>query len=228
MVAEKAQNWEEAERCYREEVRISEQIQDWSGLAGSFNHLARVAEGAGRLDDAERWYLRAQETKDKINPSDFSTLGNLARLYLSKGRLTEAEQYAQRALVIIETLDLSAEPWKIYNTLAKIAQAKGNAQEAAQWRRKAQESYFAYPGVAYQLPQWAPAFIQTVAAAVQGNTNAKSEVEKILPKLEARGAEDLAAAIRRMIAGERDFERLRTELAYQSAYIIRRILAVLS
>lgn len=228
MVAQKAQNWEEAERCYREEVRICEQTQDWQGLAASFNQLALVAKGAGRLDDAERWFLRAQEIKNKTNPKDASTLNNLADLYLSQGRLAEAEQYAKRALTIVETLDLSAEPWKTHNILAKIAQAKGNAQEAAQWRRKEQESYFAYPGAAYQLPQWAPAFIQTVAAVAQGNANAKSEVEKILPQLEAGGWQNLVAAIRRMLTGEKEVDSLCAELDREDAYIVRRILAVLS
>lgn len=224
MVAEKAQNWEEAERCYRESVRICEQIRDLPHLASAYNQLGLVAGGVGRLDDAERWYLRAQEIKDKINSKDFSTLGNLANLYLSQGRLAEAEQYAKRAMIIVETLDLSAEPWKTYSILDDIAQAKSNAQEAAQWRRKSQESYFAYPGAAYKLPQSGPAFIQSVAAAGQGNTVAKREVEKILHQLEAKGYQNLSAAIRRLLSGEKDFERLRIELDYQDAYIVRRIL----
>lgn len=229
MIEEKAQNLEEAERCHREAVRIREQIQDLPNLAMSFNQLALVAKGAGRLDDAERWYLRAIELGEQLKY--YSKLGkllsNLADLYLSQGRLAEAEQYAKRALAIDETLDLSAEPWKDYNILAKIAQAKGNAQEAAQWRRKAQESYFAYPGAAYQLPQWAPAFIQTVAAAMQSNTNAKSEVEEILPQLEAGGYQNFVAAIRLMLAGEKEVDSLCAELDRQDAYIVRRILAAL-
>ena len=63
---------------------------------------------------------------------------------------------------------------------------------------------------------------------MQRNANAKSEVEKILPQLEAIDAQDLATAIRRILAGESNFERLRTELAYGEAYIVRRILAALS
>ncbi|MCG3155988.1 MAG: Photosystem I assembly protein Ycf3 [bacterium] len=228
MVAEEARNWEEAERCYRESLKLKESFNDSPGVARTCNQLALVATGAGRLDDAERWYLRAQEIKDKTNPKDASTLNNLADLYLSQGRLAEAEQYAKRALAIKETLDLSAEPWTTYSILGDIAQAKGNAQEAAQWRRKEQESFFAFPGAAYQLPQWAPAFIQTVAAAAQGNTKVKSDVEKILPQLEAIDGQDLADATTRILAGERDFERLRTELNFMEAYIVRRILAALS
>lgn len=230
IVAGEAQDWEEAERCYREAVRIREQIRDLPLLAGDFNQLGIVAYRAGRLDDAERWYLRALDGFEKTDQKNHVALAasNLADLYLSQGRLAEAEQYTKRALVIVETLDLSAEPWKDYNTMAKIAQAKGNAQEAAQWRRKAQESYFSYSGAAYQLPEWAPAFIQTVAAAVQGNTNAKNEVEKFLPQLEAGGWQNLVAALRRLLAGENDVDSLCSDLDLEDAYIVRRILAVLS
>lgn len=231
MVAEQAKDWEEAERCYREAIRIREQICDLPGLATDFNQLAILAQSAGRLEDAERWYLRAIELGEKMNDQKGIAirLNNLANLHLSQGRLVKAEQCARRAATIKETLDLSAEPWITFNNLTKIAQAKGNAQERAQWRRKEQESYFAFPGAAYQLPQWAPPLIQTVAAAVQGNTNAKSEVEKILPQLEAiENWMDLATAIWRMLAGERNFERLRTELEFDEAYILRSIFAVLS
>ena len=230
MVAQKAQNWEEAERCYREAVRIHEQNHDLTKMASGFNQLAIVAKGADRLDDAERWYLRAVEVDEQIgNPKELARdYNNLANLYLSQDRLAEAEQYAKRAVAIMETLDLSASPWAPYNILASIAQAKGNTQEAAQWRRKVQESYFAFAGAAYQLPQWAPAFIQTVAAAVQGNTNAKSEVENILPQLEAGDWQNLVAAIRCMLAGEKDVDTLCAELDLEDAYIVRRIFAALS
>ncbi|NUM64821.1 hypothetical protein HUU39_06045, partial [candidate division KSB1 bacterium] len=87
---------------------------------------------------------------------------------------------------------------------------------------------FCLPRRSIPTPQWAPAFIQTVAAAAQGNANAKSEVGKILPQLEAGGWQNLVAAIRRMLAGENDFDKLRTELDHQDAYIVRRILAALS
>lgn len=228
-VAEKAQIWGEAERYYREAVRILEQVGD-PELGKGFSQLARIAKGTGRYDDAERWYLQAYDILEKTGQKNYvvPVASDLASLYLIQGRFTEAEQYAKRALSGIETLDLSDETWTTYYILAELAQAKGNLQEAAHWRYKEQESYFAYPGAAYELPQWAPAFIQNVAAAVQGNVNAKKEVEKILPQLEASDGKNLAAAVRRMLAGERDFERLRTELHYQEAYIIRRILAALS
>jgi len=230
-VAEEARDWDEAERCYREAVRIREQIRDLPMLATDFNQLALVAEGAGRLDDAERWYLRALEGFEQTGQVQYAAVAssNLADLYLSQGRLDEAARYAHRAREIKETLDLSAEPWKIYSILAQIAEAQGRTDEAAQWRRKEQESYAAYAGAAHQLPQWAPSFIAAVAAAVQGDPAAREEVEQILPQMESsRDWRTLPPVIRRILDGESDFETLRVGLDRFDAYVVRTILARLS
>jgi tetratricopeptide (TPR) repeat protein len=187
-VAQEAEDWDEAERCYREAVRIHEQISNLSGLAESFSQLALVAQGAGRLEDAERWYLRAIELGEQLRY--YKELGkwlnNLTNLYLSQRRLDEAARYARRAVEIKETLDLSAEPWTTYSILARIAEACSNT-EAAEWRRKAQDSFAAFAGAAYQLPQWAPQVIQTTVAAMKGNAEARKYVEGELPKMEAGG-----------------------------------------
>ena len=224
MVAQEAKDWDEAERCCREAVRIREQIRDLPMLATDFNQLAIVAEGAGRLEDAERWYLRAQEIKDKVAPQDASALNNLADLYLSQRRLNEAARYARRAVEIKETLDLSAEPWKTYNILARIADARGNAVEAEQWRRKEQDSFAAFAGAAYQLPQWAPQFIQQVVAVVNGDSSTSQLVNQSLTQMESAGWRNLASAVRRILNGERDFEKLRGGLDREDACIVRAIL----
>jgi len=69
---------------------------------------------------------------------------NLAALLLSQNRLEEAEAYAHRAREIKETLDLSSEPWKTFNILAQIAEKRGRAEEAREWRRKRDEAKRAF------------------------------------------------------------------------------------
>lgn len=228
-VAQETRDWDEAERCYRESLRLKEQQNDLPGVARTYNQLARVAEGAGRLDDAERWYLRAQELKNQVAPQDASTLNNLAGLYLAQGRLDEARQYAESAAAIKETLDLSAEPWTTYSILAEIASKQRRDDESAQWRRKEQESFAAYAGAIYQLPDWAPEFIRAVAAAVQGNADAQATVEDVLSQMvETESWRNLPPIVRLLLAGERDTWALCAELDHYDAFIIRRILAVLS
>ncbi|MGB0386951.1 MAG: tetratricopeptide repeat protein [Ardenticatenaceae bacterium] len=229
IVAQKAQNWDEAERCYREAVRIGEQIRDLPELSKSFNQLARIANSAGRLDDAEQWYLRAQDGFEQTGQPHHAAIvsDHLADLYLCQARLGSAADYARRAVAIKEALDLSAEPWTSYHILARIALAQGRADEAAPWRRKAQDSYAAYVGAAHQLPKWAPSFIAAVIAAVGGDQAAIEQVEEDLPQREADGWEDLSQAIRRLLSGQRDFEALRVDLHWVAAYIVRILLSQL-
>jgi tetratricopeptide (TPR) repeat protein len=228
-VAEEARDWDEAERCHREGLKIDERINDVESIAKTCNQLARVAQGAGRLDDAERWHLRGIEIDEQLDsPKELAEdYNNLANLYLSQGRLDEAERYARRAVEIVEQHHIQTEVWKMYSLLARIAEARGRTDEAAAWRRKEQESYAPYAGAAYQLPGWAPSFIAAVVKVVQGNQEARGEVEKILPQLEA-GGWDCPPVIRRILNGESDVDELCVGLDYGEAYIVRTILAQLS
>jgi len=229
-VAVEAEDWDEADRCFRESLRLRETLNNLPGMADTCQGLAAVAKNAGWLDDAERWYLRAIEIDEQLRRPDGLAMGyrNLAILCLLQGRLDEAVCYAHRAVEIQETLDLSVEPWRTYSTLAQIAEVQGRADEAAGWRRKEQESYAAYAGAAHQLPQWAPSFIAAVVAAVQGSEAAKQEAEEVLPRLEAAEWHNLCNAVRRVLQGEHDFDMLRTDLDREDAYIVRAILAQLS
>ncbi len=224
-VHEEAKVWPRAEECYREAVRIREHIRDWPELAKSYNQLALVAQGAGRLAEAERWYLRAQEIKDKVAPRDVTTLGNLANLYLTQNRLAEAEVYARRAVAIVATLDLSAEPWKSYSILADILQAAGHPAEARQWRRKEQDAFARWPAAGYQLPPWAGPVVQAVIAAAPGQPQAQAAVAGFLPQLaQTNDWRNFAAAIERLLAGEREYDALCLDLDRIDAYMIRAVL----
>ncbi|HRQ23300.1 MAG TPA: tetratricopeptide repeat protein [Anaerolineales bacterium] len=197
--------------------------------AQTCNQLAIVAVSAERPQEAERWYLRAIELKEKHStPSDLaSSLNNLANLYLSQNRLDEAEEYARRALAIMETLDLSSEPWKTYNILAQLAEKRGRMDEVREWRRKEQESFAAFAGSDNKIKQWLP-IIAAVVAACQGNEEAKNQLE---PFLEQQGQTDdwrnLIAVIRRIMNGERD-NNLFEGLDGTDALIVTRILQALN
>jgi hypothetical protein len=123
---------------------------------------------------------------------------------------------------------LPAAPWTTYSILAQIAAAQGDPVAARRWRRQEQESYAAYAGAAHQLPSWAPDFINSVAAAAQGVAEAQEAVAQILPQLEGGGWTNLAAAVKRILAGEQDDETLFDELDRQDAYIIQLILQQLA
>ncbi|MCZ7672243.1 MAG: tetratricopeptide repeat protein [Chloroflexi bacterium] len=131
-------------------MAIRERIRDLPLLATTFNQLAIVAKENGRFADAERWYLRAQEIKDKVAPKDASTLSNLANLYLSQNRLDEARRFAHRALAIKETLDLSAEAWTTYAILADIAAAQGMRPPLVSGGAKSRKATPPMPGLLWK------------------------------------------------------------------------------
>jgi tetratricopeptide (TPR) repeat protein len=229
IVAQQARNWGQAERCYRESVRICEQIRDLPQLAKSFNQLALVAKSAGRLDEAERWYLRASEVYEELQSSyeQSVVLSNLANLYLDQGQLDQAERYARRAAAIKETLDLSAEPWATYNILAGIATARGRAAEAADWQRKEQDSYGAYAGAAHAIRNWQPVIVNIVELC-RANAQPEGDLAAFLDQMgNTNDWRNAVAVIRRILAGERDIEKLRGELDSTDFVIVHTILAQL-
>ncbi len=228
MVAQEAREWDEAEKCYKESLKLKERLSDDPGVARTCNQLAIVAKNAGRLEDAERWYRRAitigEEIGDQLGIA--KRANNLAAFLLEQWRLDEAEGYAQRAREIKETLDLSSEPWTTYDILAEIAEKRQRTEEARDWRRKERESFAAFPGSEQQIARWRPV-IAAVVVAARGNQEARQQVEELCTKLaETKDWKNLSAAIRRILAGERDHDALADSLNLdrEDALVVRRIL----
>jgi tetratricopeptide (TPR) repeat protein len=233
-VAQEAKDWAEAERCYKESLALEERYGDMAGAARTCNQLAIVAERAGRPDEAERWYKRAIEGFKDTGQTRYEATAssNLANLYLTQGRLDEAERFAHRAREIDETLDLSSEPWKDYGILAQIADKRGRAEEARQWRRKEQETYQAFVdrsgGQAdANVRKWEPV-IQAVVAVCNGDTQVMQQLEPFFQRMETTDDwRNLIPVIRRILAGERGIE-LTEGLDRTDAAIVRRILGLLA
>src|SRR5579859_5709352 len=131
-VAQGQKDWNEAERCYRESLVIDERSGDVAGAAKTCNQLAILAIHSSRPIEAEGWFKRALELDELVqpgSPSNASHFSNLAGLLLnevragrfSKTRLTDAKDYAEKALAIREKLDASSEIWNTYTILDKIA-----------------------------------------------------------------------------------------------------------
>ena len=62
-------------------------------------------------------------------------MSQLARIHLLLGDLDTAGRHAHAAREIRESLGLK-EAWKDYNTLAEIAQARGDTRAVAEWAQK--------------------------------------------------------------------------------------------
>lgn len=240
MVFEKARQWDEAERHYREAARIRERegvISGPDGAAATWNQLAIVSEGAGRLEVAEAWYRRAIEnaraTGDKASLA--ARLNNLADLLrVLPGRLSEARALAEEALALKRKLELGSSPiWTTYSVLAGIARREAEnapaseAQarlraEAREHRRLAREAKRRFPGTRHELRRHAGIIVGTVTAAQQPEL--RPQLEEILAKVGPGGGTELVAVIRRVLAGERDTDALCDALNLEDAMVVEAIL----
>ncbi len=237
-VAEEQKEWVEAERCYRESLAIKERLGNAAGAAMTCNQFAIVAENSGRPDEAEGWYKRALELDERVqsgSPGEAKTLNNLANLLVnemqakraSRTRLAEAKGYAEQALAIKERLDASAEIWQTLNILANIADLEGRAEEARDYRRRERETFAAFEGNRYHIDRQHGQLITDIAAAAKGDAEVRAEVEAALPELEEDGWE-IAAATRRIWAGERDWHALVEDLDGQDALLALRVLETIA
>lgn len=228
-VASNKSEWDEAEKCYKEAVSLYEKIGDYVYVASTYYNLAANSQNAGRPSEAERWYLRTLEHTKLLPDQGAKVYNNLASLYLSQNRLDKAEAYARRAVAIVETLDLSSEPWKSYGILAEIAEKRGHKDEVREWRRKEQESFAAFAGSDTKIKQFEP-LIAAIVQAANGDEEAKSYLEGEYSKMQTGGEEWAkgAQSIQRLVAGERDMNVLTEGLIREIALIIMRALQVLN
>jgi tetratricopeptide (TPR) repeat protein len=222
---QEGQNWAKADRAYRESARIQEQQGNIAGAASTYGQLAILNKLMQKPSEAEQWYRKALEIARKVDdkPGESRRLHNLANLLANQpNRLPEAHQLATDALAIKQTLDpAAAEIWKAYSLLAKIATAQNEPDKARGYRHLARTTKADFPGTQYELQKYAP-LIEFVVVAV-GNKAVREQLEPLLPQLEnVKG--QLVAAIRRVLAGERDVEVLWDDLDLEDSMIIAAIL----
>ncbi len=201
------------------------------------NQLAIVAQRSGRPTEAEGWYKRALELDERAQPGSPHPkhLNNLAVLLVDEvragraptTRLAEAKSYAEQALAIKETRDASSGIWNTLSILADIADLEGRAEEARDYRRRERETFAAFAGNRYHIDRQHGQLIAAIAAAALGDAQAREEVEAALPGLEERGWK-IAAATRRIWAGERDWHALAEDLDRNSALLILRVLETIA
>ena len=201
------------------------------------NQLAIVAQLAGRPIEAEGWYKRALEMYEKIQPGSSQqapVLNNLASLLTNEvragrapaTRLAEARRYAERALAIKEPLDASSEIWTTLSILADIAELEGRTEEARAYRHREREAFAAFAGNRYHIDQQFGKLIEAIVAAANGDVQVREAVEEVLPQLEEDGWH-IAAAVRRIWAGEREWHGLVEGVDSNSALLVRRVLETL-
>jgi tetratricopeptide (TPR) repeat protein len=230
-VFEESQQWQEADRAYRESVRIKEQQGDIAASAVTYGQLGVINYRMNKLTEAESWYQKALKGYQLVGnkPNESGALYNLAALLFSQSiRLLEAQQLAEAALEIQQTLDPEATKiWNLYNLLAKIATAQNEPDDKTkEYRHLARTTKAAFAGTQYELQPHAP-LIELVVAAV-GDEAVREPLEPLLVLMVEIGRGQIVAAIRRVLAGEREVEVLWDDLDLDDSMIIAAILGRVS
>jgi tetratricopeptide (TPR) repeat protein len=219
LVYRRGNQLEAAEHACRRSANMKEAQGDLAGAAQTWNNLAIVTQMMGKLADAEAWYRKAiegfKDIGDNINES--KSLNNLACLLQKQpDRLPEVQQLAEQALAIDKTLEpATAEIWTTYGILADIADKQGNAQEAKKYRHLAREAKGNFAGTRYELKQVHSQLILAVA---------RSENVEAALKPYGENWKNLKIAIRQILDGERDVDKLCEPLTFYDAPIIIAIL----
>lgn len=223
-------NWDESEHHYRLAADLKTRLGDATGAAGTWCNLAIVCEERGRSEQAEQWYRQALVVMKNTGhtANEAAIRNNLAGLLADlPGRLQDAQQEAEHALRLKQTLDPDvSEIWKIHTILADIATRQQRPDDARRHRKAARDAMRAFAGTQHQLLRRLPLILACLTAA--SDANAAAQLDAQLAQTPATGRTSLASALRQILAGERDAVALCDHLDPEDSMVIETLLAALA
>jgi tetratricopeptide (TPR) repeat protein len=218
--------WEEAEKSFRIAAQINEQYGDVAGAVESWNQLGLICKNLGKLPEAEEWYRKVLEVDrrfdSKINiAKDLSNIANL--LQQCPQRVNEAQLLAEESLEIMQTLDPAvADIWKIYDILSQISDKQGDLSKVQKYRRLSRHSRANFAGTHYALRQYAQLMSLTIKAV--NDVEVRQQLEPFWDQGIQLGKQNLVAAIRQILNGQRDEDILCERLDIEEAQVVLAIL----
>lgn len=225
MVYEKGKQWDAAEDAYRTSAQIKESLGNLADAASTWGQLGNLNLFVGKLGEAEAWCRKALKQYQQLEnqASTSLILNNLALILQDQPhRLSEARQVAEQALAIDKTLDPAAAAiWNTYEILAMIADKQGDTTQAQEYRHQARQAKAAFAGTQYELRQYGRLIARVVDAVDNAEIREQLEIEM---ENAAEVWQNLVAAIRRILAGERDENILCEPLNSEESMMIYAIL----
>ena len=133
-VAETTQEWAAAEHHHREALRLRREIADARGVLQSLHALGRARLGAGDRDDAERYFIEAEQLAESLGETleRAKIWHTRAELLLRDGDASHAQELATSAL---ETFTQSRTRYDMTHarvTLSRAALASGDERLAVE------------------------------------------------------------------------------------------------
>lgn len=144
IVHQKAGQPQAAEEAYRRALAIEVQLGDTANQAMTLNQLGTLHNQGGRLEEAAAFYRQAVDRSAGDIAGEGRRRNNLADTLCQLGRLDEARQEIERAIVCGQGLGHAAGLWKTWAILSDIETDTGKLPEAQQARQQAIKAYLAY------------------------------------------------------------------------------------
>lgn len=196
-----------AEDAYRRSLAIRVQLGDVAGQATTLIQLGNLYNQLGRLEEAAAFYRQAADRFKDDRAKEGITRGNLADTLHKLGRLDEARQEIERAIVCRQGLGHAAEPWKTWGILYGIETDAGRLPEAQQARRQAIEAYRVYRRDGGENQDLNGQLCNTICQQVQAGQTV--EAQELLRQLEAAPElpdrlRPLLPVLQAIVAGSRD------------------------
>ena len=116
---------------------------------------------------------------------------------------------------------VAAQIWTTYNILAEISDQQGDPAKAREYRRLSRTARTNFAGTEYELRQHSP-LIEAVAMAVD-DAEVRQQLEDYMQKVYPQW-QNLTAAIRQILNGDRDEDILCEGLGDMSSQIVLAIL----
>jgi len=228
MVCQNAKRWKAADEAYQQAATLYEKRGNQAETIAIWNELAEINQANGHLQAAETWYRKAIEgykaQKDwKSVSKGFQKLAKL--LQTQPHRLDEAWQLAEACLNFEKSLEPEqSEILEIYSLLADIAEKRQDTQQAKHYRSLALQAKNKVAGGSTDLQQhqqFIDAMVQTIA-----QPKLRKQLDAMLQQRENKGWRKLTAASRRILEGERDWNKLYEQEALdtEDAMIVQEIL----
>ncbi|HIE00602.1 MAG TPA: tetratricopeptide repeat protein [Thiotrichaceae bacterium] len=228
MVCQKAKRWKAADEAYQQAAKLYEKRGNQAETITIWQQLAQVNQENGHVQSAEIWYRKVIEgyKVQKEWKSVSKGFQNLAKLLQTQPhRLDEAWQLAEACLNFDKSLEPDqSEIWEIYSLLADIAEKRHDTPQAKHYRNLALQAKSKIAGRSTDLQQhqqFIDAMVQTIA-----QPKLRKQLDSMLQQRENKGWRKLTAASRRILEGERDWNKLYEQeaLDMEDAMIVQEIL----
>jgi tetratricopeptide (TPR) repeat protein len=240
----------EAEQYLRQGLEIWERLGNVAFIAQNCMILGELAATAQRHEEACGWYQRALELDALPTPRQVATTSaNLALALLTSAaptgeQLAEARQRAEQAFAIYDDAEDREEMIKALRLLRRIAKRQGQPEAEEEYRRSERELFahsddnrrtvdenFGGLVVALALSckvaefrTHVEQFWAQLSAAGDSGLSTPEDIESSDPELSFT---NIASAIRRIWAGEMDWDTLSEDLDHWESLTVLRILETL-